>query len=105
MLKNKIATAPILRQFDPDREPVVIVYASDWAISASLVQEYDGVYMPVTFTSRTLKPNEINYGTLDKEVLALLRILDICYASLVTRSIKVLTRHSTLAWLVRSPGI
>ena len=37
--KNKIATAPILRQFDPDREPVIIVYASDWAISASLVQE------------------------------------------------------------------
>ena len=35
MLKNNIATAPILRHFDPDREPVVIVYASDWAISAS----------------------------------------------------------------------
>ena len=46
MLKNKIATAPILRHFDPDREPVVIIYASEWAISASLVQEYEGVYMP-----------------------------------------------------------
>ena len=32
--------------------------------------------MPVTFTSRTLKPNEVNYGVVDKEVLALLRILD-----------------------------
>ena len=53
MLKNKMATAPILRHFDPDLEPVVIVYASEWAISASLVQEYEGVYMPVTFTSRT----------------------------------------------------
>ena len=104
-LKNKIATAPILRHFDPDREPVIILYASEWAISASLVQEYDGTYMPVTFTSRTLKPNEINYGTVDKEVLALLRILDLCYTSLVTRPIKVLTRHSTLAWLVRSPGL
>ncbi|CAI5706525.1 unnamed protein product [Peronospora effusa] len=88
MLKNKIATAPILRHFDPDREPVIIVYASEWAISASLVQEYEGVYMPVTFTIRTLKPNEINYGLVDKEVLALLRILDLCYTSLVTRPIK-----------------
>lgn len=61
--------------------------------------------MPVTFTSWTLKPNEINYGTVEKEVRALLRILDICYTLLVTRSIKVLTRHSTLAWLVRSPGL
>ncbi|POM61233.1 reverse transcriptase [Phytophthora palmivora] len=59
--------------------------------------EHDGVYKPVTFISRTLKPNEINYGIVDKEVLALLRILAICYTQLVTRSIKVLTRHSTLA--------
>ena len=105
MLKNKIATAPILRLFDSDREPVIIVYASEWAISASLLQEYEGVYMPVTFTSRTLKPNEVNYGLVDKEVLGLLRILDLCYTSLVTRPIKVSTLHSTLAWLVRSPGL
>ena len=29
MLKNKIATGPILHHFDPDKEPVVIVYASE----------------------------------------------------------------------------
>ena len=38
MLKNKIATAPIVRHFDPTREAVIIVHASEWAISASLVQ-------------------------------------------------------------------
>ncbi|POM58456.1 Reverse transcriptase [Phytophthora palmivora] len=43
------------------RVPVVVVYASKWAIAAVLMQEHDGVYKPVTFTSRTLKPNEINY--------------------------------------------
>ncbi|POM76149.1 Reverse transcriptase [Phytophthora palmivora] len=100
-LKNKIVNAPILLHFDVDRQPVVVVYASKWAISAALMQEHDGVYMPVTFTSRTLKPNEINYGMVDKEVLA----LDICYTQLVTRSIKVLTRHSTLAWLLHSSGL
>ncbi|ETN15080.1 hypothetical protein PPTG_22070 [Phytophthora nicotianae INRA-310] len=105
MLKNKIATAPVLRHFDPDRVSVVVVYASDWAISAALVQEHDGTYMPVTFTSRTLKPNELNYGMVEKEILALLRILDVCYSTLVTRPIKVLTLHSTLAWLMRSTGL
>ncbi|POM57809.1 Reverse transcriptase [Phytophthora palmivora] len=104
-LKNKIVNAPILQHFDVDRQPVVVVYASKWAISAALMQEHDGVYKPVTFTSRTLKPNEINYGMVDKEVLALLKILDICYTQLVTRSIKVLTRHSTLAWLLHSSGL
>ncbi|POM71072.1 LOW QUALITY PROTEIN: Reverse transcriptase [Phytophthora palmivora] len=67
-LKNKIVNAPILQHFDVDRQPVVVVYASKWAISAALMQEHDGVYKPVTFTSRTLKPNEINYGMVDKEV-------------------------------------
>ncbi|GMF47169.1 unnamed protein product [Phytophthora fragariaefolia] len=71
VLKDKIVNAPILTHFDPDKRPVVIF--------------------------RTLKPNEINYGIVDKEVLALLRVLDVCYTQLVTRSIRILTRHSTLA--------
>ncbi|KAE9079474.1 hypothetical protein PF007_g23432 [Phytophthora fragariae] len=105
VLKDKLVRAPILRHFDPDRRPVVVVYASKWAISEALMQDHNGVYQPVTFTSRTLKPNEINYGVVDKEVLALHRILDVCYTQLVTRSIKVLTRHSTLAWLLNSSGL
>ncbi|POM69081.1 Reverse transcriptase [Phytophthora palmivora] len=99
-LKNKIVNAPILQHFDVDRQLVVVVYASKWAISAALMQEHDGVYKTVTFTSRTLKPNEINYGMVDKEV-----ILDICYTQLATRSVKVLTRHSTLVWLLHSSAL
>ena len=105
MLKAKIATAPMLKHFDPDRPPVIVVYASKWAVSAALIQEYDGVYHPVTFTSRTLKPSELNYGTVEKEVLALLRVLDVCYTTLASREITVLTRHSTLAWLMQSRGL
>uniref|UniRef100_A0AAV1VLL2 Reverse transcriptase RNase H-like domain-containing protein n=1 Tax=Peronospora matthiolae TaxID=2874970 RepID=A0AAV1VLL2_9STRA len=105
MLKAKIATAPMLKHFDPDRSPVIVVYASKWAVSAALIQEYDGVYHPVTFTSRTLKPNELNYATVEKEVLALLRVLIVCYTTLASREITVLTRHSTLAWLMQSRGL
>ena len=105
MLKDKIAKTPILKHFDPDRPPVIVVYASKWAVSAALLQEHDGVYWPVTFTSRKLKPNKIIYRMVEKEVLALLRILDIGYTMLVAREIKVLTRHSTLAWLVQSSGL
>ena len=74
MLKNKITTAPILRHFDLTREAVIIVYASEWAISVSLVQDYEGLLMPVTFTRRTLKAHELKYSSEEKEVLALLRI-------------------------------
>ena len=67
LLKTKIATTPILKHFDLDRSPVIVVYASKWAVSASLLLEYDGVYWPVTFSSRTLKPNEVNYGMVEKK--------------------------------------
>ncbi|OWY91804.1 hypothetical protein PHMEG_00039472 [Phytophthora megakarya] len=57
------------------------------------------------FASRTLKSNELNYEIAEKEVLALLRILDLNYNTLVGRPIRVLTRHSTLAWLFRSNAL
>ncbi|KAE9282802.1 hypothetical protein PR003_g27307, partial [Phytophthora rubi] len=95
-LKRKIAATPILRHFDAEKRPVVIIYASEWAVSASLVQDHDGTYLPVMFTSRTLKKNELNYGIVEKEVLALLRMLDLGYSMLAGRPIQVLARHSTL---------
>ncbi|KAE9306181.1 hypothetical protein PR003_g21303 [Phytophthora rubi] len=101
-LKRKIATTPILRHFDTEKRPVVIVYASEWAVSASQVQDHDGINLPVMFTSRTLKQNELNYGIAEREVLALLRMLDLGYSMLVGRPIQVLARHSTLAWLFRA---
>ncbi|OWZ11320.1 reverse transcriptase [Phytophthora megakarya] len=57
------------------------------------------------FVSRTLKSSELNYGIAEKEVLALLRILDLNYNALVKRPIQVLTRHSTLAWIFRSTAL
>ncbi|OWY96091.1 LOW QUALITY PROTEIN: reverse transcriptase [Phytophthora megakarya] len=88
VLKEKIAKTPILRHFDPDQQAVVVVYASDWAISGALMQEYDQVYYPVMFASRTLKSNELNYGITEKEVLTLLRVLDLNYNTLVGRPIR-----------------
>ncbi|POM76616.1 Reverse transcriptase [Phytophthora palmivora] len=91
-LKSTFASTPILRHFDADREAVVI----------PLVQEYDQIYYPITFAIRTLKSNELNNSPVEKEVLALLRILDLGYNMLVGRRIRALTRYSTL---VRSTGL
>ncbi|KAE8982203.1 hypothetical protein PR001_g23802 [Phytophthora rubi] len=66
-LKEKVASTPILRHFQPELQPVVVVYANEWAISAALVQEHDAVFRPVMFASRTLKSNELNYGIVEKE--------------------------------------
>ena len=39
LLKAKIATTLNLKHFDPYRLPVIVVYASKWAVSASLLQK------------------------------------------------------------------
>lgn len=54
---------------------------------------------PVKFAGRVLKGAEIRYDIVEKEVLALLRILDVGYNMLSGKRIKVLSRHSTLRWL------
>ncbi|OWZ10250.1 hypothetical protein PHMEG_00016931 [Phytophthora megakarya] len=57
--------SPPLRSYDTLIQ-IDVVYASDWVISESLVQEYDKIYYSVMFASRTLKSNELNYGIAEK---------------------------------------
>ena len=83
--KQEIATRPILKHFDSDRPPVSVVYNIKWAVSAALLHKHEGVYWSVYFSSRTLKPNEVkNCGMVEKEVLARVRMLDLCYTMLVS---------------------
>ena len=82
-----------------------MVYARKWAVSAALLQKHEGVYCKVTFSSRTLKSNEVNYGMVEKKVLELFRMRDICDTMLVSLKIIVLTRYSTLVWLLQYSGL
>ncbi|GMF54405.1 unnamed protein product [Phytophthora fragariaefolia] len=104
-LNVKLADTPMRKHFNPQREPIAIDYASDWNIAAVLAQVHDGVCMPVKFTSRTLKPNELNYSMVEKEILAMLRALSDGFTMLAGRRVRVLTRHRTLAWLFWSKGL
>ncbi|GMF39359.1 unnamed protein product [Phytophthora fragariaefolia] len=93
-LQAKVADTPILRHFDRAKEVHVMLYANDWALSTTLMQEHDGVMHPV----RVLKDNEVNYHTAEKEVLALLLLLKTCYSQLAGRTINAY-RFSTLGWI------
>ena len=65
-LKKKIATTPILKHFYPVRPPAIVYNASTWAVSAALLQKYEGLYWPITFPIRTLNLNEVKYGMVEK---------------------------------------
>ncbi|OWZ23685.1 LOW QUALITY PROTEIN: reverse transcriptase [Phytophthora megakarya] len=71
-LQSKSATTPLLKHLDVDKQQC-----------------------------RTLKPNELNYSIAEKEIVTLLRMLNECHNMLVGRTIRVLTRHTTL-WSSRT---
>ncbi|GMF40688.1 unnamed protein product [Phytophthora fragariaefolia] len=98
-LQAKVADAPILRHFDRANEVHVMLFANDWALSTTLMQEHDGVMHPVRFCGRVLKDNEVNYHPAEKEALALLLLLKTCYTQLAGRTINAYTSFSTLGWI------
>ncbi|KAG2929313.1 hypothetical protein PC119_g7749 [Phytophthora cactorum] len=104
-LQTKVAEAPILKHFDRTKEVHVMLFANEWALSTTLMQEHEGKLHPVRFVGRVLKESEMNYHPAEKEVLALLLLLKTCYMQLVGKTLHVYTRFSTLEWVHKSKSL
>ncbi|KAG2763449.1 hypothetical protein PC116_g26809 [Phytophthora cactorum] len=48
-LQTKVAEAPILKHFDRTKEVHVMLFANEWALSTTLMQEHEGKLHPVRF--------------------------------------------------------
>src|ERR1700735_4428734 len=71
-LKSAFTSAPILTHWIPDRPIIVETDASDYALGAILSIETNSREVhPVAFHSCTFSAPELNYGTHDKELLAI----------------------------------
>ncbi|OWY92880.1 hypothetical protein PHMEG_00037927 [Phytophthora megakarya] len=104
-LQRKAAEAPILRHFDAKKEVHIMLYANEWALSATLMQMHDDKLNLVHFCGRVLKDAEMNYHSAEKEVLALLLLLKVCYTQLAGKTLHVYTRFSTLGWVHKSKSL
>lgn len=72
-LKSHFVSAPLLLHFDPSKQCTLVTDASDFAISAILLQpDSANLLHPVAYFSRKLSPAEINYTIYDKELLAVI---------------------------------
>ncbi|KAG3096622.1 hypothetical protein PI125_g15928 [Phytophthora idaei] len=60
-LQTKVVEAPILKHFDRTKEVQVMLFANEWALSTTLMQEHEGKLHPVRFVGRVLKESEMNY--------------------------------------------
>ncbi len=105
MLKTKVQRLPELRHGDRNKPFTIILHANPWAIGAVLAQEHDGRLWPVKFIGRTLQDAELRYHESEKEILALLRVLNSCYTLIVGQPLTIYTRHSVLKWLMTSKSL
>ena len=104
-LKAVLTTAPVLKLADPTKEYYVFTDASNVAIGAVLMQNYDDVYHPVAFFSRKLKPAEQNYPVHDREFLALVAALLHWKHYLYMESPVIYTDHRPLVHLKKQKDL
>lgn len=74
-LKSALCEAPVLKLPDPSKPFIIHTDASDFAIGAVLMQEFDTGLHPVEFFSRRLRGPELRY---DARVREMLTIREMC---------------------------
>ncbi|GMF33078.1 unnamed protein product [Phytophthora fragariaefolia] len=97
ILKKKIVSTPLLRHPVRLKPFVIIPHANRWAACAVLGQEHDEKVQPVRSTGRVLNDAELRYHVAEKEVIAVLRVLQVFQTLLEGCRLEVYTRHSVFS--------
>lgn len=98
--KTLLTNDPILQYPDFTKEFNLTTDASNVAIGAVLSQGPIGSDRPVCYASRTLNDSEINYSTIEKELLAIVWATKYFRPYLFGRKFKVLSDHKPLQWIM-----
>ncbi|CAN6679116.1 unnamed protein product [Malus baccata var. baccata] len=100
VLKMKLTTAPVIVAPDWELPFEIMCDASDYAIGAVLGQRRDKLLHVIYYASRTLNDAQLNYGTTEKELLAVVFALDKFRSYLIGSKVIVYTDHSALKYLL-----
>ena len=106
-LLSAFEEAPLLRHFDPDRPIRMETDASKSGLGAILSQLFDGRWNPIAFFSRQFKGPELNYGTPDQEMMAIVESFKHWrhYLEGSKYPIEVLTDHHNLQGFMKQPRL
>ncbi|XP_063891879.1 retrovirus-related Pol polyprotein from transposon 297 [Helicoverpa armigera] len=98
--KTLLTNDPILQYPDFTKEFILTTDASKYALGAVLSQGTIGSDRPISYASRTLNSSEINYSTIEKELLAIVWATKYFRPYLFGRKFKIVTDHKPLQWLM-----
>jgi len=92
--------APIIHASDLSQLFVLMCDASNYAIGVVLSQQFDKQSHAIYYTSRTLNDAQLNYSTIEKELLVVVFELEKFIYYLIGSPIIIHTYHSALRHLL-----
>jgi hypothetical protein len=106
LLKFKLTNTPLLQYPDFNKPFILTTDASGYAIGAILSQGKLGQDKPIAYASRTLNSAELNYATVEKELLAIVWACKHFRPYLLGHKFQIVTDHKGLTWIfnVKDPS-
>ena len=99
ILRDCLLKAPILAYPNFQERFSLYTDASSSGIGAVLSQNINGIEQTIAFASRSLKPHERKYATIERECLALVRGIKHFRLYRYGKEFDVITDHNPLKWL------
>jgi hypothetical protein len=99
-LKKALVSAPIIQPPDWHLPFEIMCDASDYAVGAVFGQSKDKKHYAISYASKTLTRPQLNYATMEKELLAVVFAIEKFRSYLVGAKVIVYTDHATLKYLL-----
>ena len=100
-LRDAICSDPVLQYPDFSKPFLVTTDASNYALGGVLSQGTIGRDLPISFASRVLQNAELNYSTIEKELLAIIFAVRHFRPYIYGRKFTLVTDHRPLVWLYK----
>jgi hypothetical protein len=99
-LKRVSVSAPIIQPLDWSQPFEIMCNASDYAIGAALGQRKEGNIHATYYASKTLSGAQLNYATMEKELLAVVIALEKFRSYIVNSKVILYTDHVAIKYLL-----
>ncbi|KAH9802719.1 hypothetical protein KPL71_001504 [Citrus sinensis] len=99
-LKEVLTSAPVIQPPNWDLPFEIMCDASDYAVGAVLGQRVGKLPHVIYYASRTLNDAQLNYSTIEKELLAVIFALEKFRSYLIGSKVIVYSDHATIRYLL-----
>jgi hypothetical protein len=99
-LKSALVSAPIIQPPDWSQPFEIMCDATDYTVGAVLGQRKEGRVHVVYYASKTLSGAQLNYATMEKELLAVVFAFEKFRSYIVNSKVIVYTDHAAIKYLL-----